>query len=943
MKFYSGVLFLLLLIYIDVSAQKNLSSLEMIKSDFNKGLLNRDEALLQKLYSLNNSPELNNKYISKIPSKCGTEIIAEYYRNINTLDYNTKIKADALFSKQRAKQLAEFKYYSPSGKFELSYTTSGTNSVPITDSNNNNVPDFVEKIGSYFDYVWWFTIDSLGYEAPPITSGTFRIEFKNMEYYGYTEPVNWPSKDTKIVMHNNFTGFPSNNDPEGDILGAAKVTALHEFKHSLQFVSNSWNDGEGWLLELDATWMEDIGYDEVNDYYNYLSSSQIGTPGRSLDDSDGYEDCIFMHYLTQKFGNKFNLDFWNSRKNNTDQNVFNTINKTLIQYGSTLSESLPEYFVWNYLCGNNYLNGLTTYEEAKNYPTPATCGVLNQFPTSTSGCAIKYFGANNIVFSKFDFPGKFSFDISALNGPFSLAVISKMINASPEINYFNPSQTNKFFKLASQMNQLENLIIIPIVNSQLDLDYSYYLKFNPFQAALFTHSPVKDMEQATDLEINVKVETPLNIAKTDSLQLFWGTDGMDFKHLHMSPKNIENEFTATITIPQNEIRIFYYFSIYDSSGIYLFHPSQGSVSPFTFFVGTDTVPPVIELHNLSGELSKYNFPHQIVAKIYDNLFVDSAFVEFKINNGITNKTDLKVSKDSIYIAELNLNSNQLSVGDILNYRIKSVDGASKKNVKYSPETEYKSIKIVEGYKFSSTPNLFISDNNFPSEKDTITITEDFIISDIDVLIEVQHNRLSDFEMKLKTPHSSAKSIFERPGIGTENRIINPIILFDQSAAFSIESFGISGTGQSAMYYRPLNIDLDSYIGKNARGNWILNIYDKETGEQGYLKNWSLIMRHDNMTHAEYNTGILNNYRLENNYPNPFNPATKITYEIGARSEVDLSVFDILGNKLKTLVSGIQAAGVYTIQFNADNIASGVYLYTLKTGNFVATKKLLLLK
>ena len=72
-----------------------------------------------------------------------------------------------------------------------------------------------------------------------------------MDYYGYTS-FNNTSAGTEIVMHNSFSGFPTNTDPEGNALGAAKVTAVHEFKHAIQFVYNQWSE-PGWFIEADAT------------------------------------------------------------------------------------------------------------------------------------------------------------------------------------------------------------------------------------------------------------------------------------------------------------------------------------------------------------------------------------------------------------------------------------------------------------------------------------------------------------------------------------------------------------------------------------------------------------------------------------------------------------------------------------------------------------------
>jgi hypothetical protein len=85
------------------------------------------------------------------------------------------------------------------------------------------------------------------------------------------------------------------------------------------------------------------------------------------------------------------------------------------------------------------------------------------------------------------------------------------------------------------------------------------------------------------------------------------------------------------------------------------------------------------------------------------------------------------------------------------------------------------------------------------------------------------------------------------------------------------------------------------------------------------------------------------YALIQNYPNPFNPSTRIQYSLEKAGPVSLKVYNVLGLEVATLVNGPQEAGSYTVPFNAQGLASGVYFYRLQTGSFVSTKKLILMK
>jgi len=91
------------------------------------------------------------------------------------------------------------------------------------------------------------------------------------------------------------------------------------------------------------------------------------------------------------------------------------------------------------------------------------------------------------------------------------------------------------------------------------------------------------------------------------------------------------------------------------------------------------------------------------------------------------------------------------------------------------------------------------------------------------------------------------------------------------------------------------------------------------------------------------TDIPKDFTLSQNYPNPFNPITKISFSIPSETDVTISIYDIRGRHIKTLVNEEKKAGYYDVNFNASDIASGIYFYKLKAGNFVLTKKMVIIK
>jgi hypothetical protein len=85
------------------------------------------------------------------------------------------------------------------------------------------------------------------------------------------------------------------------------------------------------------------------------------------------------------------------------------------------------------------------------------------------------------------------------------------------------------------------------------------------------------------------------------------------------------------------------------------------------------------------------------------------------------------------------------------------------------------------------------------------------------------------------------------------------------------------------------------------------------------------------------------YILSQNYPNPFNPSTMISFSLPKANNVKLAVYDLLGREVATLVNEFTTAGNHTIEFNASNLSSGVYLYKIQAGDFTDTKKMVLIK
>ena len=132
------------------------------------------------------------------------------------------------------------------------------------------------------------------------------------------------------------------------------------------------------------------------------------------------------------------------------------------------------------------------------------------------------------------------------------------------------------------------------------------------------------------------------------------------------------------------------------------------------------------------------------------------------------------------------------------------------------------------------------------------------------------------------------------------------------------------------------------------GTFLLNdVADALTDEGWQLFDASVLwaMSYQEEPPDKIKTGrpITSKFSLQNNYPNPFNQSTVITYSIPVQTAVKLTIYNLQGKLVTTLVDNFQESGTYSVPFNARTLSSGVYLYRLDSGSAVITKKMMFLK
>ena len=125
------------------------------------------------------------------------------------------------------------------------------------------------------------------------------------------------------------------------------------------------------------------------------------------------------------------------------------------------------------------------------------------------------------------------------------------------------------------------------------------------------------------------------------------------------------------------------------------------------------------------------------------------------------------------------------------------------------------------------------------------------------------------------------------------------------------------------------------------GKWVYRL--KQIDLDGTVTVFEPRMVDVTTTEAGNAPGVPTVSALHQNFPNPFNPSATIRFDLPHASNVSLKVYDLLGQEALTLVDEERPAGVYEVSFNAENLSSGMYVYRLRAGDYVSTRRMLVLK
>ena len=235
--------------------------------------------------------------------------------------------------------------------------------------------DYVLIMGTIFEEVWSFYMDSIGFQSPPVNSdGLYEVRIENLPsfYFGYAVALgNGASCNSYIKMRNSYSGSQFSEHSEEENI---KVTAVHEFFHAIQFDYNCFAlDQSLWFLEATAVWSEDELYNDINDLYRYMPS-WFANPSKPIFESSGihmYGSFIIFQYIDEHLGGRETIrNCWEASRelaNPSTDVTYDAIDAALEPFGLSFEDAYLRMRIANRVLSNQIGAEPYTYQEAEAY------------------------------------------------------------------------------------------------------------------------------------------------------------------------------------------------------------------------------------------------------------------------------------------------------------------------------------------------------------------------------------------------------------------------------------------------------------------------------------------------------------------------------------------------------------------------------------------------
>jgi hypothetical protein len=308
------------------------------------------------------------------PIKCGFPVINHYIRQASAEGREALAKvAGALARYERQTSVVR-------NGFRVHFDTVGLDAASLLDTSGTRIGGtaraYVDSVFSMLAHVVAVEIDFLHY-LPPVSDGTlgggpeYDIYIEDLgNMYGETVPdeaVEEGGRSSSCITIDNDFSFVRPVANRG--MGGLRVTLAHEFHHALQIGNYAYWIQDSYFYEITSTWMEEVVYPDVNDYYNYLKASwgQFRNPDRPFNYNDSYipySRGIWGQFIEKRYGANVMREAW---ENISLARPHIAMDQALRAHGTDFAEAFAEWSLWNYFTGSR-ARPATYYIDGADYP-----------------------------------------------------------------------------------------------------------------------------------------------------------------------------------------------------------------------------------------------------------------------------------------------------------------------------------------------------------------------------------------------------------------------------------------------------------------------------------------------------------------------------------------------------------------------------------------------
>ncbi|MCE1190273.1 MAG: T9SS type A sorting domain-containing protein [Ignavibacteria bacterium] len=871
--------------------------------------------------------------------------------------------------------------------FQFYYTTTGTNAVATTDANANGVPDYVENMAAAFCKALSF-YDSVGFSHPPLAAsdnGRYAVYLSSSDagdyVYGYSQPETniHDNPATPIVEQNAYTSFMVMRSEYNDFGNTAaekqiamEVTAAHEFFHAVQFGYETENM-EGYLMEMCSTWAEDKVFPGDDDNWQYLTDI-FNTPDVSTDwdealDGDAvnyssdysmhwYAAWIFMRYVTDQTESAIVKNIF---ENNITVTTSSAIDNALKSKGSSYTDALKNYYVALGLLTSSNTAPMSKYrfQRADDYRTLTR----NSGGSPAGPFVIKYENTINYTGSKVTYSSTSKGDKRLMrasadfikitpNGNFSISVAPKTANTNFTI---------RLLKSDSYTNPTKLAVVEPtITGSNYVINVPDYASYSKYVLVLYNAKySTAQSRDTTSIQYDITVDKA-QLTDGVALDAPVGGESWQIGTIHnilwesANVTNVKLEYTtdngttwSTIIASTPAAAGTYAWTVPNTASTNCkvrvsdaANAASNSASPAVFSI---IQPLPFGIITPNGGETWYVTTNQNIS--WNPNTVVNVKVEYTTDNGTTWSTVVASTPANVGSYQWTIPN---TVSTTCKVRLSSVENAAITSMSasaFSIAPKPVSITIISEDFAKVTTGSITSPGSIDigTALDTYTQKAGWTGSKVYAAGGAVKVGASSNQGYIVTPaidlsgaEGKGQVNFDAQMYGTDTGVLQVMLSTDGGTTFT--QVGSDVTPAASM--SPVSV---SFTG--GKVNSMIKITAKVASKNRfYLDNISVISGGSSaVDDGKKSQTLPQGFVLGQNYPNPFNPSTTISFSIPESGNVQLTIFNQLGERVASLVNGHLNAGAHSVVWNAANQVSGIYFYQLSAGNYSVVKKLVLMK